>query len=82
MSAQGNRNHGQNLLDRETAQQVHRCVSQLDDKIRLPLILYYFRELSLQDTAEILGIPVGTVKSRLYKARSVLRNKLEVKFNE
>jgi RNA polymerase sigma factor (sigma-70 family) len=37
------------------------------------LTLFYLRELSLAEVAELLGIPVGTVKSRLHRARRMLR---------
>lgn len=40
------------------------------------LVLFYLRELSLNDIAEIAGIPVGTVKSRLFRARQLLRAQL------
>jgi RNA polymerase sigma-70 factor (ECF subfamily) len=50
---------------------------------RLPLLerevltLFYLRELSLGDVAEVLGVPVGTVKSRLFRARKLLRREIE-----
>lgn len=37
------------------------------------LTLFYLRDLSLADLAETLGVPVGTVKSRLFRARKLLR---------
>ena len=40
------------------------------------LTLFYLKELSLTDVAEILGVPVGTVKSRLCRARRMLRHEL------
>lgn len=68
----------ENLLDREQARQLHNCLGELPDKLRIAVILYYFQELSIQEISEILGIPPGTVKSRLYGARTQLRNLLEV----
>ena len=41
------------------------------------LTLFYLRDLSLNDMAETLGIPVGTVKSRLFRARQTLRTRME-----
>jgi RNA polymerase sigma-70 factor (ECF subfamily) len=41
------------------------------------LTLFYLRELSLNDVAEVLGIPVGTVKSRLFRGRRMLRREIE-----
>lgn len=49
---------------------------------RLPLLerevltLFYLRELSLSEVAETLGVPVGTVKSRLFRARNLLRREM------
>jgi RNA polymerase sigma factor (sigma-70 family) len=41
------------------------------------LTLFYLHDLSLLELAEALSIPVGTVKSRLFRARQMLRTKLE-----
>jgi len=41
------------------------------------VVLYYFRDMDTAGTAEILGVPQGTVKSRLSKARKLLKEVLE-----
>ena len=41
------------------------------------LVLYYLRELPLAQVAEVLAVPAGTVKSRLFRARKLLRDRLE-----
>ena len=52
---------------------------------RLPIVerealtLFYLQELSLEEISEILGIPLGTVKSRLFRARRILRRELDSK---
>ena len=43
------------------------------------LVLFYLKELSLIDIAEIAAIPVGTVKSRLFRARRMLKTQLIAK---
>lgn len=43
------------------------------------LILFYLQDLSLETCAEICGVPVGTVKSRLSRGRRLLRTSLEQK---
>jgi RNA polymerase sigma factor (sigma-70 family) len=53
------------------------------DRLPLPerevLVLFYLRELSLNEIATIAAIPLGTVKSRLFRARQMLRRQLEGK---
>ena len=66
------------VIEKETASLVRKAVKELPDKYRLPVWLYYMEELPLEDIAGVLKIPKGTVKSRLYQARKILRNKLEV----
>lgn len=57
----------------------------MDELGRLPLLeqevltLFYLRELSLDDVSQVLGIPPGTVKSRLHRARKMLRQHLDRK---
>lgn len=51
---------------------VRKIVDSLPDDKRACIVLYYFEQRSLPEIAEILGIPEGTVKSRLYKARKIL----------
>lgn len=40
------------------------------------LVLFYLKELSLLELADVLAVPVGTVKSRLHRARQLLRHRL------
>jgi RNA polymerase sigma factor (sigma-70 family) len=40
------------------------------------LVLFHVHDLSLQECAEVVGVPVGTVKSRLFRARRMLRDAL------
>lgn len=49
------------------------AVDSLDEKLRMTVILFYFNDLGEKRTAEALGIPVGTVKSRLSKAKKILK---------
>jgi RNA polymerase sigma-70 factor (ECF subfamily) len=44
---------------------------------RETLTLFYLRELSLEEIAGLVGVPVGTVKSRLFRARQMLRREIE-----
>jgi RNA polymerase sigma-70 factor (ECF subfamily) len=43
------------------------------------LVLFYLRELSLNELSDVLAVPLGTIKSRLFRARHSLRRQLESK---
>lgn len=63
--------------EQERVHLIRKLVEALPEKQRLPLYLYYSRELSVEEVASALHIPKGTVKSRLHKARAILRERLE-----
>jgi RNA polymerase sigma-70 factor (ECF subfamily) len=65
------------LLAREETRAVRALVNALPDKLKHPVILYYTAELSVPEVAAALGIPQGTVKSRLFKARKLIEKGLE-----
>lgn len=65
------------VIANEQAKLVTHAVNGLDDKFRIPLYLFYTAELPLADIADILDIPLGTAKSRLHKARILLKKRLE-----
>ena len=52
----------------ETAQRVRMIIADLPENLRIILILSYFEQFSYKQMAEILSIPIGTVKSRLHTA--------------
>lgn len=55
---------------------LYEAVGKLPKKMRLAVILFYFRGEDLSSTAQILSIPVGTAKSRLNRARKLLKEVL------
>lgn len=57
--------------------EVREAVDRLPEKLRVTVILFYFRDMDAAQTAKALGIPVGTVKSRLNRAREMLRKELD-----
>ena len=54
-----------------------RALGSLDPQMRAVLVLRDMQELNYQGIAAALGIPVGTVKSRLFRARTALRRAAE-----
>lgn len=66
------------FLQEEERHRLAQAINLLREKHRLPLILKYLSDLSEAETADVLGIPVSTVKSRLYVARKQLAEKLKI----
>ena len=67
----------QEMIQREQKENVQHAVSGLPDKLRIVALLYYMEDRKVTEISEILRVPQGTVKSRLHKARKILREKLE-----
>lgn len=63
--------------EEEDYSDLHEAIDKLPEKLRVTIILFYFQEQDISTTAEILQIPTGTVKSRLNKARKLLKEVLQ-----
>jgi RNA polymerase sigma-70 factor (ECF subfamily) len=61
----------------DQAQAVHAALGRLSIVHREVLTLFFLQDLSIEDIAGVLGVPVGTVKSRLHYAKQALRQTLE-----
>jgi RNA polymerase sigma-70 factor (ECF subfamily) len=61
----------------ERASIVHQALDQVSDEHRRILILREMEEMDYESIAEVLDLPVGTVRSRLHRARSQLRVEIE-----
>ena len=55
---------------------IHRMIDTLPEELRQPLILSAIDELNSREVAVILGLPEGTVRTRLMRARQMLKQKL------
>jgi RNA polymerase sigma-70 factor (ECF subfamily) len=64
------------LFDRHVSDEVKRAVDDLPEEFRAVLVLISVGGLSYEETAAALNCPVGTVMSRLYRARRLLRTAL------
>lgn len=65
------------VIKKEQVTLLHQAILSMDDKWRIPLYLYYGQELPVKEIASLMKIPSGTVKSRLSKARELLRRQME-----
>jgi RNA polymerase sigma-70 factor (ECF subfamily) len=61
-------NPEESLANLETRRDVQRIVNEMPENLRMVLILCYFHGLPYKEVAEILSVPLGTVKSRLHAA--------------
>ncbi len=58
---------------REIKNMLDKCLDKLNPKYREPLVLYYFEDMSYQEIAEILHIPISTVGVRLSRGKNILK---------
>lgn len=64
-------------IENEERLEITRTVFTLKIKLREVILLYYYAEYTTKEIAEIINIPESTIKSRLQKARTELREKLQ-----
>ena len=65
------------VMRKSETQALRELVSGLPEKYRIPLYLYYSANMKTEDIAKHLHIPLGTVKTRLRKAKAILKEKME-----
>lgn len=65
------------ILEDERDRELHMLIQSLDDRYKLPIVLFYFHEKKLDEIAEILDLSLNTVKTRLSRGRERLKNALE-----
>ena len=70
------------MAGRQVEEIVRQAISEVDENFRECLILCDVEELSYEEIAEITGLPVGTVKSRIFRGRAQLRELVEKKLGE
>ena len=66
----------QMAMNAELQAEVGRAISSMSDKLRIVLLLHDKEDMGYDEIAGIVGIPVGTVKSRLFLARRHLQEQL------
>lgn len=67
----------ENFIQKELAAATNKIIEGLPEKIRVPLTLYYLFDFTIEQVSQTIKKPSGTVKSRLYKGRSLIKKRLE-----
>ena len=67
----------ESYLQKEFVAEVRQIIQNLPEKFQVPLILFYFSDCSIEQIAMIIKKPPGTVKSRLFKGRNLIKKRLE-----
>ena len=63
------------LQEKSSQDEVRRAVLALPHRYREPVVLFYFHEMDLSAAARTMGLPEGTMKARLSRARNLLRRR-------
>jgi RNA polymerase sigma-70 factor (ECF subfamily) len=64
------------VMDRLEGEQVAAAIDTLPEEFRVVATLYFVQDLPYQEIADVLSIPVGTVRSRLHRGRALLQKQL------
>jgi len=64
------------LLDRLGTERVVTAIAHLPEEYRVVSTLYFMEDVSYEESAEVLGCPIGTVRSRLHRGRKMLQKAL------
>lgn len=65
------------VAKKEESEMVRKLVSELPEKLRVVVLMHYMENMSLEEISKALGVPEGTVKSRIYNAKAKLAERLE-----
>ena len=68
-----------NIIRKERKQIIHNAIDNLPDKYRKVIEMRHLQELSYQEIAEQLDLPLGTVKAHIFRAREMLYKELKDK---
>lgn len=65
------------IFQEDLIRETNKIIESLPEKIRIPMTLYYLFELPVEQVARAVKKPPGTIKSRLFKGRSLIKKRLE-----
>lgn len=64
----------ENFEQKENIQKINNCLKNIPIRYREPLSLYYIEEKTYQEISDILRIPMGTVATRINRAKKIMKN--------
>jgi RNA polymerase sigma-70 factor (ECF subfamily) len=65
------------MADGDERALLHRLIDALPEELRQPLVLSAIEEMTSREVAEAMGIPEGTVRTRVMRARAELKRRFE-----
>lgn len=67
------------ILVFEEDRELHEAIQLLEEKYRIPIVLFYFQELTYDQIGDVMNIPLSTVKTRLLRAKDLLKSAIALK---
>lgn len=67
----------ENIINAENKLIIKKYLKEIRDEYRMIIILRYYDDLSYNEISEIMNIPLGTVKTKIYRAKALLAKKLK-----
>ena len=64
---------GHKPAERDLKEQIRRCVTRLSDRYATIVTLYYLKGISYDEIAQVMDVPLGTLKTWMFRARKQLR---------
>lgn len=74
---EGDDSHNAHLASLDNQEMVQEQLSQLPPKYRIVLILRHLQDMTYEEMAEVLTMPIGTIKTHLFRARNLLKERLQ-----
>lgn len=65
------------MEESELVNELHTQINSLAEEYRLPLLLFYYENMSISEISEKLSVPEGTIKSYLFRAKKILKKGIE-----
>ncbi|MCA9730669.1 MAG: sigma-70 family RNA polymerase sigma factor [Deferribacteres bacterium] len=70
------------LENKDTADRLRNELNRLPEQLRTALALFHLEEMKYEEISTIMGLPLGTVKSHIFRARKILKEKLEQNYKQ